>query len=84
MLWWLGHRSMVVDTLPPTRGGHGEALVDGKKGGRAFDRAGPCGRSSARPGRLLARDAFHVATAVEADPAALASVAGTLSEASAL
>ena len=33
-----------------------------------------------RPGRLLARDAFAVATTAEADPVALASAAGMLSE----
>ena len=64
---------------PDPRRGHGEALVDGKKE-VVLSSAQVLREKLARPGRLLARDAFDVATAAAADPAALAAAAGMLSE----
>ena len=64
---------------PDPRQGHAEALVDGEKA-VVLSSAQILRGKLERCGRLLARDAFDVVTAAEADPAALATAAGMLSE----
>ena len=64
---------------PDPEQGHAEALVDGEKE-VVLSSAQVLRGKLERCGRLLARDAFDVVTAAAADPAALATAAGMLSE----